>query len=1348
MERWQMNRLGFVNFWVYDIEEFPIYGGRLLLRGANGSGKSITTQSFIPYILDGNRLPSRLDPFGGKERKMDYYLIGNADSEKKESTGYIWLEFAKPESGQYKTIGIGMRAKKGGDFKAWGFCLKDGSRIGDGFELYSNVGSQFIPHDHKTLKKLLGDDNIFIEKVVEGKYAEYKLMVASEIFGITRNSIEDFDRLTKVLIQTRSSKLSSKENLKPEQLYVILNDSLQTLTDEDLRPMTEAMTKIEDMQFKIEAANKARCEVKYIADEYDRYNRYMLWIKSKKYLDIATDVNEKQKDYDSQKSSIESSERKIKETESLLEKEQIRLSDFEREKELLDISSIEKQSQKRKDSRDKLKKSKDEYSAKEERLEGKHKQIRSKYHEQSDSKTEIEGIKYDMDKQLKSLDGYSDSGFPFYKYFSYELKNGNVLDADRYRNECRGFSSELESVIKKFDEQDYEREKYEEAQKELSEAASVRTDKKVEKDQAEEQLNEQKDVVIEAIYKAAKDNKEFMIDEPFRNKLSDILEFIEKRGNSEYSDAMFSHYEYLKKNLNDRLIKAKEECRCKKSVMEDKEKKLNDLLSAKEHEPTKSEFRAYARKALSEHGIRYKALYECIDFKPDVPDAMKTRLEAALTDTGLLDTLVIAHKDIAFVKEIIKEYDESWFAIEETTTSFVSPYFEISEGCEFADEVMSVLSKIHSILSVTADGYYEYGMTAGYANEEQVSFIGAENRRLFRERQIAELRTESELAKAAYDSAESAKNDINDRIGILESEYAVRPSLDNINAALEHLNTACLEFDVADKGYKTAEEKENRVKKAWTKASQEVSEICSKYSQYEKKKQIFVDAQAELRDFEDIVCSIIDQNNKLGDKKIQLAWINESIVQLNNDINEITQDLKRIKDDIHENEEIIRLCTEKLESPENIDIAKRSDELDELIDNSTKKISDHNKELVKEKINITHEKEYLKKTTGELNNLIEQENKLFEIFKEELNLGFVIKADGPIVKQHAEKAKSEVAQGDDKMELSVIQARLLDVFQKHSTDATAEYRLISETMFDNSDIETIRARNKITLLWKGSRVAPSEFTAMIKTAIEDDELLMKRDEQEMFTGILLNILSKKLCVKVDDSKRWVESMSKLMKSIETSQGQAFSLSWNAKKNLGKNELPYDQLNKLLRMNKEMIRSDDIEKLTEHFRSKIEHEKRVVEEKGEEISYSELIRTVLDYRSWFEFKLKFRESGSDNFNELTNSRFSSFSGGERAMSVYIPLFAAVAAQYEKAGEQAPKILALDEAFAGVDDSNISEMFDLLEKLGFGYIINSQSLWGCFKTIPKLNIAELIHEKNSDFITVIKYEWNGKIKKLVK
>ena len=61
-ERWKMNRIGFVNFWLYDEEDFEFEDGKLLLRGQNGSGKSITTQSFIPFVLDGDRTPSREAP--------------------------------------------------------------------------------------------------------------------------------------------------------------------------------------------------------------------------------------------------------------------------------------------------------------------------------------------------------------------------------------------------------------------------------------------------------------------------------------------------------------------------------------------------------------------------------------------------------------------------------------------------------------------------------------------------------------------------------------------------------------------------------------------------------------------------------------------------------------------------------------------------------------------------------------------------------------------------------------------------------------------------------------------------------------------------------------------------------------------------------------------------------------------------------------------------------------------------------------------------------------------------------------------------------------------------------------
>lgn len=69
-------------------------------------------------------------------------------------------------------------------------------------------------------------------------------------------------------------------------------------------------------------------------------------------------------------------------------------------------------------------------------------------------------------------------------------------------------------------------------------------------------------------------------------------------------------------------------------------------------------------------------------------------------------------------------------------------------------------------------------------------------------------------------------------------------------------------------------------------------------------------------------------------------------------------------------------------------------------------------------------------------------------------------------------------------------------------------------------------------------------------------------------------------------------------------------------------------------------------------------------------------------------------------------------------------------------------APDEAFAGVDDKNISSMFELVQKLDFDYIMNSQALWGCFKTVKRLRIEELLRPQNSKTVSVIRYTWNGR------
>ena len=58
-----------------------------------------------------------------------------------------------------------------------------------------------------------------------------------------------------------------------------------------------------------------------------------------------------------------------------------------------------------------------------------------------------------------------------------------------------------------------------------------------------------------------------------------------------------------------------------------------------------------------------------------------------------------------------------------------------------------------------------------------------------------------------------------------------------------------------------------------------------------------------------------------------------------------------------------------------------------------------------------------------------------------------------------------------------------------------------------------------------------------------------------------------------------------------------------------------------------------------------------------------IRDVLDYRNWYEFQLMYERDGEPR-KELTDRAFNKFSGGEKAMAMYVPLFAAVSAQYQK------------------------------------------------------------------------------------
>jgi len=93
-------------------------------------------------------------------------------------------------------------------------------------------------------------------------------------------------------VKVRAPKLSKE--FKPTRVYEILNDSLQTLTDEDLRAMVDAMEKMDEIQDSLEILKRAFDDVKIIRNEYIRYNQYMLAKKAQAYIEIKQRIETEQ----------------------------------------------------------------------------------------------------------------------------------------------------------------------------------------------------------------------------------------------------------------------------------------------------------------------------------------------------------------------------------------------------------------------------------------------------------------------------------------------------------------------------------------------------------------------------------------------------------------------------------------------------------------------------------------------------------------------------------------------------------------------------------------------------------------------------------------------------------------------------------------------------------------------------------------------------------------------------------------------------------------------------------------------------------------------------------------------
>ena len=109
--------------------------------------------------------------------------------------------------------------------------------------------------------------------------------------------------------------------------------------------------------------------------------------------------------------------------------------------------------------------------------------------------------------------------------------------------------------------------------------------------------------------------------------------------------------------------------------------------------------------------------------------------------------------------------------------------------------------------------------------------------------------------------------------------------------------------------------------------------------------------------------------------------------------------------------------------------------------------------------------------------------------------------------------------------------------------------------------------------------------------------------------------------------------------------------------------------------------------------------------------------------------------------LTRARHSQLSGGEQSVSLHLPLFAAANALFGSARPDAPRLLGLDEAFAGVDDTGRGELMALAEQFDLDLFMTGYDLWATHPAVSGAAHYDLSHSAVDHAVSTVLLVWDG-------
>ena len=1355
--RWQASKIGLINFWYYDEQEFPFAKGRMLLRGANGSGKSVTMQSVIPLLLDGNMSPERLDPFGSRDRKMSSYLLEEDDG-RDERTGYLYLELKRQESSIWLTIGMGIRARRGKPLDKWYFSLTDGRRIGKDFWLYKETGEK-VTLSRKELENRIGNGGQVFDRQTD--YMDY---VNQQVFGF--ETLEEYKEMIDLLIQLRTPKLS--KDFKPSVVNDILSDSLQPLSDEDLRPMSEAIENMDTMNMNLKSREAGYQAAGKIQKVLDRYNRLILFGKAQRCVANEKMQSSLEKEIREQAKQMQSCKERMETLEQEKSRLDARRDAMEKERESLSKSDAVSLKARQMDLEFRMK-------AREKLLEEKKSQIAAKqeqYVATEDKKKKEENREYEKEKELgEILDEMQteaeEMAFEEHAFFQEEVKRQlhAELSWDTHKAQFEKTADEISRGTSLLKETQV-------CQKEADDLLKKWEKQQRETDTAKRRENELEDVMIqienewkEALYSWNGRNTELKFTP---QQMQELARFAD-----EYTEgADFARVRkiaadlWIGKNseMNGSLLKMQEEFRELEKIHQEILEELKQWEAHKEPEPPRSDAVIKNRERLKEAGIPYVEFYKVVEFGKDLEKEVCDRLEEALLAMGILDALIVEEQ----YREQVLKTDPGC----EDRYLFVPPHYggqslldvlDLNDSVNdifFNQRVTGILGNIGFGLPENADGdlpaatriypdgSYQIGVISGtVAGEHEAGFIGVKAREKNRRDRIAACKDALACNEKAQKNHCGEIEELKKRIARLEKEYQGLPGDTDLREAARMLSDARRTVERMKEEGARLEEELLKVHESLKELKRQAVEIAQKLY-LTCSLEVFCRAEEAARSYRQYFYQLKSAHELYLQIRLHLEELREQLENLDGDLDQIRYEQGNTQRELKKEQEEYDSVLEQLKLTDYEQIRQRLDECMAWLQSYPALLQSCVEERAQNREWIRVLQEQSVQNEERLAQCRRRGEYLARCFEAERDLKYVALPEETAVS--AQKVEACLQEECRDLDLDQIIRNLNQVYFENRGFLT-DYQIMQTELFEELSEEAQQGdppakRLDIAARYQGVRIPFGRLLVHLEEEIAQLKDLIRDGDRELFEDILANTVSRKIRGRINGSNAWVDKMNALMEEMNTSSGLKLSLRWRSRTAETEEQLDTRELVELLKKDYRLMREEEAAKLSAHFRSKVEEARRHARDSGGMISFYQVMKETLDYRKWFEFQLFFQKSG-EKVKELTNSMFGTFSGGEKAMAMYVPLFSAVVAKYDGGRSDAPRLISLDEAFAGVDNRNIRDMFRLMTEFQFDFIINSQVLWGDCDTLDALAIYQLLRPENAKFVTVMPYLWNGHTREML-